>query len=215
MTIFFLFFLFLILPGCSLRCYHLFSHEAQGQNVLNSLTVGMGFHCLYVPSVTQAMGGSYSDLINTSASIISELWKWTTVCISTSAPAGTQSVTISRPRQTHEPLDYASSSKNISLGIPLTYPTTFHNFDVHHSEYELVELNPSSEGEILICWCIIWINDVEIGSLYKLAYLLKSFWLTIPFCINFHFVGDWSLCFHGDIWYPSWLCRGKNQNSTT
>ena len=29
----------------SFRCYHLFSHEAQGWNVLNSLTVRMGFHC--------------------------------------------------------------------------------------------------------------------------------------------------------------------------
>ena len=33
-------------------CYHLFSHEAQGRNVPNSLTVGMGFHCSYVPSGT-------------------------------------------------------------------------------------------------------------------------------------------------------------------
>ena len=46
------FFLFLILPGCSFRCYHLFSHEAQGRNIPNSMTVGMGFHCLYVPSIT-------------------------------------------------------------------------------------------------------------------------------------------------------------------
>ena len=29
-------------------CYHLFSHEAQGQNEQNSLTVWMGFHCSYV-----------------------------------------------------------------------------------------------------------------------------------------------------------------------
>ena len=29
----FLNFLFLLLPGCSFRCYHLFSHEAQGRNV--------------------------------------------------------------------------------------------------------------------------------------------------------------------------------------
>ena len=49
---FFFFFLFLILPGCSFKCYHLFSHEAQGRNVPNSLTVGMGFHCSYVPSGT-------------------------------------------------------------------------------------------------------------------------------------------------------------------
>ena len=49
---FFFFILFLILPGCSFKCYHLFSHEAQGQNVPNSLTVGMGFHCSYVPSGT-------------------------------------------------------------------------------------------------------------------------------------------------------------------
>ena len=47
-----IFFLFLILPGCSFKCYHLFSHEAQGRNVPNSLTVGMGFHCSYVPSST-------------------------------------------------------------------------------------------------------------------------------------------------------------------
>ena len=36
-------FLFLILPGCSFKYYHLFSDKAQGQNVPNSLTVGMGF----------------------------------------------------------------------------------------------------------------------------------------------------------------------------
>ena len=48
----FFFFWFLILPGCSFKCYHLFSHEAQGRNVPNSLTVGMGFHCSYVPSGT-------------------------------------------------------------------------------------------------------------------------------------------------------------------
>ena len=46
----FFFFWFLILPGCSFKCNHLFSHEAQGWNVPNSLTVGMGFHCSYVPS---------------------------------------------------------------------------------------------------------------------------------------------------------------------
>ena len=56
-----IFFGFLILPGCSFKCYHLFSHEAQGRNVPNSLTVGMGFHCSYVPSGTLAMEGSYSD----------------------------------------------------------------------------------------------------------------------------------------------------------
>ena len=50
--LFFYFFLFLILPGCSFRCNHLFSHKAQDQNVPNSLTVGMGFHCSYVPSIT-------------------------------------------------------------------------------------------------------------------------------------------------------------------
>ena len=50
--IFLFFFLFLVLPGCSFKCYHLFSHEAQGRNVPNSLTVGMGFHCSYVPSST-------------------------------------------------------------------------------------------------------------------------------------------------------------------
>ena len=44
--------LFLILPGCSFKCYHLFSHEAQGRNLPNSLTVGMGFYCSYVPSST-------------------------------------------------------------------------------------------------------------------------------------------------------------------
>ena len=33
---FFNFFKFLILPGCSFKCYHLFSHEAQGRNVPNS-----------------------------------------------------------------------------------------------------------------------------------------------------------------------------------
>ena len=38
---FFFLFLFLILPGCSFRCKHLFFHEAKGQNVLNSLTVGL------------------------------------------------------------------------------------------------------------------------------------------------------------------------------
>ena len=43
---------FLILPLCSFRCYHLFSHEAQGLDLPNSLTVGMGFHCLHVPSAT-------------------------------------------------------------------------------------------------------------------------------------------------------------------
>ena len=48
----YLFFGFLILDGCSFKCYHLFSHEAQGRNVPNSFTVGMGFHCLYVPNVT-------------------------------------------------------------------------------------------------------------------------------------------------------------------
>ena len=37
------FFGFLILPGCSFKYYHLFSHEAQSQNVPNSLTEGMGF----------------------------------------------------------------------------------------------------------------------------------------------------------------------------
>ena len=36
---------FLNLPGCSFKSYHLFSHEAQGQNVPNSFTVAMSFHC--------------------------------------------------------------------------------------------------------------------------------------------------------------------------
>ena len=50
--LFIYFFWFLTLPGCSFRCYHLFSHETQGRNVQNSLTVGMGFHCsYYVPSI--------------------------------------------------------------------------------------------------------------------------------------------------------------------
>ena len=39
-------------PGCSFRCYHLFSHEDSGQNVKNNLTVGMGFYCLHVPCGT-------------------------------------------------------------------------------------------------------------------------------------------------------------------
>ena len=60
-TTFFLFVFISYFTLCSFRCYHLFSHEAQGQNIPNSLTVGMGFHCSYVPSITLAMGGSYSD----------------------------------------------------------------------------------------------------------------------------------------------------------
>ena len=43
---FVLFCMILILPGCSCRCYHLFSHEGQDRNVPNTLTVGIGFHCL-------------------------------------------------------------------------------------------------------------------------------------------------------------------------
>ena len=72
-------FFFLILPGCLSRRYHLFSHEAQGRNVLNSLTLGMGFHCSYVPSVKYPMGGSYSDFTQTSAPIkfrIVEMDNW-------------------------------------------------------------------------------------------------------------------------------------------
>ena len=42
-------------------CYHLFSHEAQGQSVQSSLTVGMGFLCSHVPSHSQEIGGSNFD----------------------------------------------------------------------------------------------------------------------------------------------------------
>ena len=69
-AVYFFFFLFLILPGCSFKCYHLFSHEAQGRNVPNSLTVGMGFHCSYVPSGTfKQWKVAFLILINTSAPI--------------------------------------------------------------------------------------------------------------------------------------------------
>ena len=67
----YLFLLFLILPGCPFKCYHLFSHEAQGRNVPNSLTAGMGFHCSYVPSSTAHKQRKVAILvlINTSAPI--------------------------------------------------------------------------------------------------------------------------------------------------
>ena len=64
-------------PGVHSGVIHLFSHEAQGSNVPNSLTVGINYHCSYVPSITQAMGGSYSVLINTSIEFgIVEMDNW-------------------------------------------------------------------------------------------------------------------------------------------
>ena len=66
---FFFFFLFLILPGCSFKCYHLFSHEAQGRNVPNSLTVGMGFIAHIFRAAHKQWKVAILILINTSAPI--------------------------------------------------------------------------------------------------------------------------------------------------
>ena len=77
---FFFFSYFLFYLGVYSSVITCSSHEAHGRNVRNSLTVGMGFHCSYVPSVTLAMGGSYSDF-NQYLSLHrlnSELWKWIT-----------------------------------------------------------------------------------------------------------------------------------------
>ena len=80
--LFYFFFIYLFiffLPGCSFRCYHLFSQEAQGRNVPNSLTVGMN-------SIAHIFWASHKQwevailtLINTSASIkfsIVEIYNW-------------------------------------------------------------------------------------------------------------------------------------------
>ena len=93
------FFKFLILPGCSFRCYHLFSHEAQGQNVPNSLTVGMVFIAHMFPAAHKQWEVSILILINTSAPIKFRIVKWASDQISSSAPAGTRSVTFSRLKQ--------------------------------------------------------------------------------------------------------------------
>ena len=42
----FIIYSFLILPGCSFKCCHLFSHEAQGRNVPNSFDCKDGFSLL-------------------------------------------------------------------------------------------------------------------------------------------------------------------------
>ena len=55
-------------------------------------------------------------LINTSASIKFRIVEMDN---STSAPAGTRSVTLSRPRQTHEPLDYTTFPK-FKMSAPST-----------------------------------------------------------------------------------------------
>ena len=65
----FFFFWFLILPGCSFKYYHLFSHEAQGRNVTNSLTVGMGFIAHMFRASHKQWEVAILILINTSASI--------------------------------------------------------------------------------------------------------------------------------------------------
>ena len=54
-------------------------------------------------------------LFNTSAPIKFRIVEMETDQISTSAPAGTRSLTLSCPRQTHEPLDYATFSLFINI----------------------------------------------------------------------------------------------------
>ena len=66
-------------------------------------------------------------LINTSAPIKFRIVEMETDKISTSAPAGTRSMTLLRPRQTHEPLDYAtflifSSQAHKSGNLQFTSP---------------------------------------------------------------------------------------------
>ena len=62
-------YLFLILPGCSFKCYHLFSHEAQGRNVPNSLTVGRVFIAHMFRAAHKQWKVAILILINTSAPI--------------------------------------------------------------------------------------------------------------------------------------------------
>ena len=74
-----LFFWFLILPGRSFKYYHLFSHEAQGRNVPNSLTVGMGFIADMFRAAHKQWEVAILILINTSAPIkfrIVEMDNW-------------------------------------------------------------------------------------------------------------------------------------------
>ena len=66
---FFFFFLLSFSPGCSFRCNHLFSHEAQGRNVPNSLTVGMGFTAYMFRASHKQWEVAILILINTSAAI--------------------------------------------------------------------------------------------------------------------------------------------------
>ena len=62
------------------------------------------------------MRGSYSDLNHyLRIELNSELLKWISDLISTSALPGTWSVTLSRQRLTHEPLDCASSISLVCL----------------------------------------------------------------------------------------------------
>ena len=65
----FFFFFPLILSGCSFRISDvglIISHETQGRNVLNSLTVGIGFHDI-APSITSKQWEvAIRNLINTS-----------------------------------------------------------------------------------------------------------------------------------------------------
>ena len=63
------FFGFLILPGCLFKCCDLFSHEAQGQNVPNSMTEGMGFIADMFQTSHKQWEVAILILINTSASI--------------------------------------------------------------------------------------------------------------------------------------------------
>ena len=68
-TTFTTFFFFNFLPGCSFKCYHLFSHEAQGRNVPNRVTVGMGFIAHMFRAAHKQWKVAILILINTSAPI--------------------------------------------------------------------------------------------------------------------------------------------------
>ena len=69
-------FLFVILLECSFRCNHLFSHEVQGWNVLDSLTVG----CVFIAYMFQSHKQwevAFPILVNTSALIKFKIENWT------------------------------------------------------------------------------------------------------------------------------------------
>ena len=60
------YFIWVFIQNFRCRPNHLFSHEAQGRNVLNSLTVGIGFHDI-APSITSKQWEvAIRNLINTS-----------------------------------------------------------------------------------------------------------------------------------------------------